>query len=195
LVRNQVDIIILSKSINIIYYEENIMSDPLDKITEGKDLIGKIKNFVSGFVGYLDRENRRDADKILRDTIALRYEEQWGRISEIQRQLVAEKQLEYVDDMEAAAVKVRTFVDRVQGASYGYAGFFDAVRINKDELAKLYEYDYGLLDNVGKIAEAIDNVASSIGTDGLPASIRHLTNLAQESIDLFNRRDEAILNA
>ena len=39
----------------------------LGKITEGKDLLGKIRNFLSGFVGYVDRENRREADKLLRE--------------------------------------------------------------------------------------------------------------------------------
>ncbi len=122
------------------------MSDPLGKITEGKDLIGKVRNFLAGFIGYFDRENRREADKLLRETIAQRYEEQWGRISELQRQFVSEGQLELIDDLEAAAIKLRAFIDRVKGASYGYAGFFDAVRINRDELERIYEYDIALLE-------------------------------------------------
>jgi hypothetical protein len=171
------------------------MSDPLGKITEGKDLLGKLRNFVAGFLGYLDRENRREADKLLRETVARRYEEQWGRISELQRQLISQGELEQVDDLEASAIKLRTFVDRVKGAAYGYAGFFDAVRINEDELTKLYMYDTALLEGVDKISAAIDNVAASVGTDGLPAAIRHLTSSSQETIEAFNRRDEVILAA
>lgn len=173
--------------------EERMVSDPLGKITEGDDLIGKVRNFLAGFVGYVDRENRREADKLLRETIAQRYEEQWNRISELQRQLVSEGQLELVDDLEAAAIKLRAFVDRVKGASYGYAGFFDAVRIHSDELAKVYEYDAALLEGAQNIANAVDNVAASIGSDGLPAAIRHLISLSQEAIDAYNRRDEVIL--
>jgi hypothetical protein len=173
--------------------EGSKVSDPLGKITEGTDLIGKVRNFLSGFVGYVDRENRREADKLLRETIAQRYEEQWSRISELQRQLVSEGQLELVDDLEAATIKLRAFVDRVKGASYGYAGFFDAVRIHSDELEKIYEYDVALLEGAQNIANAVDNVAASIGSDGLPAAIRHLINLSQEAIDAYNRRDEVIL--
>jgi hypothetical protein len=173
--------------------EGSMVSDPLGKITEGEDLIGKVRNFLAGFVGYVDRENRREADKILRETIAQRYEEQWGRISELQRQLVSEGQLELVDDLEAATIKLRAFVDRVKGASYGYAGFFDAVRIHSDELAKVYQYDIALLEGAQNIANAVDNVAASIGSDGLPAAIRNLTSLSQEAIDAYNRRDEVIL--
>jgi hypothetical protein len=173
--------------------EGSMVSDPLGKITEGEDLIGKVRNFLAGFVGYVDRENRREADKILRETIAQRYEEQWSRISELQRQLVSEGQLELVDDLEAATIKLRAFVDRVKGASYGYAGFFDAVRIHSDELAKVYEYDIALLEGAENIANAVDNVAASIGSDGLPAAIRNLISLSQEAIDAYNRRDEVIL--
>ncbi len=173
--------------------EERMVSDPLGKITEGKDLIGKVRNFLAGFVGYVDRENRREADKLLRETIAQRYEEQWSRISELQRQLVSEGKLELVDDLEAATIKLRAFVDRVKGAPYGYAGFFDAVRIHSDELEKVYSYDVTLLEGAQNIANAVDNVASSIGSDGLPAAIRHLIGLSQEAIDAYNRRDEVIL--
>jgi hypothetical protein len=171
------------------------MTDPMGKITEGKDLLGKIRNFVSGFVGYFERENRREADKLLRQTISSRYEEQWSRISEIQRQLIAAGQIEAIDDLEAAAIKLRTFVDRVRGASYGYSGFFDAVRINAPELEKIYAFDLALLENVQKVTSAVDNVSASIGSDGLPAAMRNLASLSQDVIDVYNRRDETILSA
>ena len=169
------------------------MSDPLGKITEGKDLIGKIRNFIAGFVGYVDRENRREADKILRETTAQRYEEVWSRISELQRQLISEGKLELVDDLEASAIKLRAFIDRTKGAAYGYAGFFDAVRVHSEELERIYEYDIALLEGAQKLADAVENVAASIGTDGLPAAIRHLVSISQEAIDTYNRRDEVIL--
>jgi hypothetical protein len=176
-----------------LYHLEKSMSDPLGKITEGKDFIGKIRNTVSGFLGYFDRENRREADKLLRGEIAKRYEEQWSRISSLQRQLISGGQLKYLDDLEEAAIKMRIFSDRVARAAYGYAGFFDAVRIHSDELEKLYEYDIALLENVDNIARAIDNVEASIDTDGLPAAIRHLIALGQEALDAFDRRSEVIL--
>ena len=167
--------------------------DPLGKITAGDDLLGKIRKTLSGFVGYLDRENRREADKLLRATIASRYEQQWGRISTIQRQMIEAGNLEQVDQLEAAAIKLRTFIDRVKSASYGYAGFFDAVRINQTELQKLYSYDLQMLEDVNSISSAVDNVEASMGSDGLPAAMRHLTTLSQDVIDAYDRRDEVLL--
>lgn len=168
--------------------------DPYQKVTEEKDWIDTIQKYARTYIGYYDRESRRDADKMLREIIVSRYEEQWSRISEIQRQLIAQKQLEYVDDLEAAAVKLRGFVDRVKTAAYGYAGFFDAVRVNKSELQNLYEYDLLLLENVDKLSAAIDHVQSSMGSDGMEAAIRNLVTVTQESVEAYNRREEVILS-
>lgn len=169
------------------------MSDPLDKITEGKDLLGKIKNTVSGFLGYFDRENRRDADKLLREQIAARYEEQWSRVSKLQRDLISSGQLQYLDDLEEGAIKLRIFADRIRRAAYGYAGFFDAVRVHSEELERIYAFDNALLENVDALANAIDNIEASMGTDGLPAAIRHLVTLSQEANDALARRKDVIL--
>ncbi len=169
------------------------MTDPLGKITEGKDLLGKIRNFLAGFVGYVERENRREADKMLREDLARRYRDLWSRVSGLQRQLTAEGQLEWVDDLEGAAVKLQTFADRIQGAAYGYSGFFDAARVNEGELTQLYQYDLALLEGVDRVSDAIDNVAASTGTDGMPAAVRHLVGLSQDSVDAFNRREQVVL--
>lgn len=169
------------------------MGDPFGKITGSQDILGKIRNFLTKFGGYVDRDNRREADKLLRVTISQRYEEQWARISEIQKQMANEGQLEYIDDLESAAVKLRAFVDRVARASHGYAGFFDAVRINEPELAKLYEYDLKLLENAGLLTQAVDNVVASVGSEGLPAAVRNLITVSQEAVNAYNRRDEVLV--
>jgi hypothetical protein len=169
------------------------MSDLLGRIREEQDIFGKLLGKLPGFNGYFDREQRRSADKLLRETVAARYEELWRRISSLQRDLISQGGLAYVDDLEAAAIKLRQFIDRVKTASYGYAGFFDAIKIQSEELERLYQYDLWLLSLVDEISRAIDNVESSLGTDGLPASIRHLVRLAQESIEAYEKRSEVIL--
>lgn len=169
------------------------MSDLYGHVTANQDVFKKILAKVPGFSGYIERQNRRMADKLLRETVANRYEEVWQRVSMLQRDLISSGGLSFVDDLEAAAVKIRQFVDRVRTASYGYSGFFDSVKINENELAAIYAYDLSLLDKVDTLSRAADNVESSIGTDGLPASIRNLTTLAAESIKAFEGRSDAIL--
>jgi hypothetical protein len=169
------------------------MSDLFQRITDSRNLIEKIGGAIPGFKGYVDRNSRRDADKLLRETVASRFELQWSRISGLQRDLINQGAIEKVNDLEAAAVKMRTLIDRVRTASYGYAGFFDAVKINEPELIKLYQFDASLVDRAVQMAAAVDNVASSMGSDGLPAAIRNVATLTQDALDAFQGRNEIVL--
>ena len=168
------------------------MTDMFSKITDEQNLLEKIASKIPGFGGYLKEEQRRTADKILRETLAQRYEEQWQRVSAIQRRMVEEAMIDHVDNMEAAAVKLRTFIDGMKTAAYGYGSLFDAVKVNDEELQKLYQYDFALLEGVNKVASAVDNVEASVGTDGLPAAIRNLTSLAAECVTAFDRRKDVL---
>ena len=172
------------------------MSDQIyDKVDSDLDPFKKIASKVPGFGGYIERQKRRDSDKLLRETIADRFDQQYQRISSLQRDLISEGEIGYVDDLEASAIKLRTFSDRVRRATRGYSGLFDAVKINEEELALLYQYDAQMLDLVDEVSRAIDNVEASIGSDGLPASIRHLKSVSQQSIDVYDRREEVILGS
>lgn len=168
------------------------MADLFEKVTGDQDFFKKIASKIPGFDGYIERENRRAADQILRETVADRFEEVYQRISSVQADLVSSGGLVYVDDIEKAALKVRTFIDKVRHASYGYSGFFDAVKINEDELAQMYQYDAAMLELADEVGRAVDNLEASMGTDGMPAAIRNLVSNAQQCLDVFNRRDEVV---
>jgi hypothetical protein len=167
----------------------------LGKVTGDMDLFKKIASKVPGFSGYMERQNRRDSDKLLREMVASRFEVQWGRISELQRQFISQGEIAYVDDLEAAAIKLRTFADRVRRATRGYSGLFDAVKINEEELAQLYQYDAAMLELADEVGRAVDNVEASIGADGLPAALRNLVTTANHSIEVFDRREEVVLSS
>lgn len=173
------------------------MSDMKDQISgkiEGDlDPFKKILSKIPGFGGYIKRQERRDSDKLLRDTIYKRFRELEDRISSVQRNIESPMDAKYIDDLEAAAIKLRIFADRVRTASRGYSSLFEAVKINEEELNKIYEYDAAMLDLTDEVGRAIDNVEASLGTDGLPAAIRNLQSVSQKCIDAFERRDEVVL--
>jgi hypothetical protein len=110
----------------------------------------------------------------------------------LQRDFIAQGEIRYVDDLEASALKLRTFADRVRTATRGYSGLFDAVKINEEELAKLYEYDSALLEMAEEVGRAIDNIQAAIGTDGLPAALRNLETISRQSVEAFDRREEVV---
>ena len=170
------------------------MSDLLDQITSDQDPFTKIASKVPGFSGYIERQSRRAADKILRETIGDLFKELWKRVGNVQQDMVSQGDLSNLDDMEKAATKIQTFIDKITGASYGYAGFFDAIKINEEELSKIYEFDAAMLEYFDTISRAIDNVEASMGSDGIHAAISQMVNLTRELVSSFEGRDQVLVS-
>lgn len=170
------------------------MSDLFERVTGDQDIIKKLLANVPGFKGYLEKRNRKMSDKLLREAVANRFEQLWQRISGLQRELISSGDIGLIDDLEAAAIKLRQFIDRIRTASYGYSPFFAAVKINSEDLARVYEYDSAMFDLADDVSRAIDHVEASLGTEGLPAAIRNLTTTAQSCLDAFNKRNEVMIN-
>ena len=149
------------------------MSDLFQKITDTKGLLEKLVGGIPGFKGYIEKEARREADKLLRDTIATRYGAELDRLALLQR-----------------------FSDMVKTAERGYSGFFDAVKVKETELAKLYAFDNALLDNAGKVTEAVNGLEAAVNNnEGIPAAVRKVSALVAECNTTFERRKEELLTA
>jgi hypothetical protein len=151
---------------------------------------------IPGYKGYKDKELRREADKLLRTTVAAKLDDQRKRLSELQVQLVSQAQIEYVDDLERAGMKLQLLADRIKTASYGYAGLFDAVKVKEEQLDALYEFDNEMLDFVEEIAAGVDQVSSAIAArEGVGEAIADLVSVAEEANRTFGHREEAILQS
>jgi hypothetical protein len=173
--------------------EDRDLLDTVDASRGGlESLLGK----VPGYKGYKEKEMRREADKLLRMQVAARLDDQRKRLSELQMQLVNQAQIEHVDDMERAVMKLQHLIDRIKTASYGYAGLFDAVRIKEKQLDALYDFDIQMLLLVQEIASDVDQVASAItAKEGVGLTIAELIVTVEEANVTFGHRDEAILQA
>ena len=169
------------------------MDDFFQKVTSQQDPFKRLISFIPGFGGYIERQNRRDADKLLRDTVARRFEEQYQRASQLQTELVSAGKIEFVDDMEKAVIKLRTFIDKISTAPRGYSGLFDSVKVNEKELESIYQFDAAFFDIAEQVGRGLDNVEASLGDEAaLPAAIRNITSLARMAVETYNRRSEAV---
>jgi len=168
------------------------MSDLFDRVTGDQDIIKKLLGKIPGFDGYIERHNRRMSDKLLREKVADEFELLWQRLSQLQRDLIDQGDLLLVDDLESASLAVRQFIDRIRTASYGYTGFFDSVKIDKEDLARIYEYDLELFNLAETVSLAIDNVEASLSSDGLPAALRNVKKVTRECVTAFEKRQQVI---
>ena len=168
------------------------MSDLFETVLNAQDGLTKLLSKIPGFKGYMERASRRAADKLLRDQVALKYSELVARASRLQVDIADAGQLDFLDDMEKVGRKLRTFTDRIKNASYGYSGFFDAVKINEKELAQIYAFDAAFFDLADQINNGLDNVEAGIGGDGLKAAIRAVNTLARQATETYDRRYQVI---
>jgi hypothetical protein len=168
------------------------MSDLYEQVSSDQDIFRKIAGKIPGFSGYVERENRRAADKILRESIADKYELIWKRVGNVQKDMASGGELEHLDDLEGAATKLRTFIDKVRTASYGNAGFFDAIKVKSPELKRLYEFDLALVERADEISAAVDAVQAAVGTDDLSTPISQLVTLTRDLVATFDQRSEVI---
>jgi len=80
------------------------MDDFFQKVTSQQDPFKRLGSMIPGFKGYIERQNRREADKLLRDTVARRFDEQWKRASQLQVDMLSQGMIRFVDDMERATL-------------------------------------------------------------------------------------------
>ena len=86
---------------------EEKMSDLKDqifqKVTGSMDIFKKIADKIPGFKGYVERQNRRDSDKLLRDTIYRRFRELEGRVSDIQVDFINQGEIAWSRERASAS--------------------------------------------------------------------------------------------
>ncbi|MFQ5342751.1 MAG: DUF4178 domain-containing protein [Anaerolineae bacterium] len=145
----------------------------------------RIAASIPGYLGYRERERRRDADRELRAGLARQYSAQLDRLTDVQRRATNRALLSALDDMERAGLKLQRFIDRLRTASYGYAGWFDTATIREAELEQLYAFDQLLAAGVERVAAALDGVAEAVDArEGVEAAVEELAG----TVDDLNRR-------
>ena len=169
------------------------MTDYQEQIESERGKFKELLLKIPGFKGYIELEDRRTADKMLRDVVADRYQDQLDRLTGIQTEFVDRGALDYVDDLETVVVKLRTFIDRIRHAAYGYSSFFSVIKIDAEKLDKLYDYDQALLDGVDLFAAGLDTLESTEDPGELMDVIKGLKKVAEDTVKKEDQRKEAIV--
>ena len=160
------------------------------------DFLHKIAGIVPGYHGYVDRERRRDADKLLRTTLAHHYSAQKDRLTRIQQGLLRGHHLEEIAEVDRLAGLLQRFIDRLSVATYGYAGLFDPIKVEAADLDQLYAFDMTLAGGVDQVSGAVDAVEASAGAQAdlaeLPAAISRLSGIVDELNRRLNERADLL---
>ncbi len=169
------------------------MVDSYGKVQESQSGLEKLLAKIPGWGGYQERQNRRKADQILRQTLAEKLAIQRRNLDTAQKDLINHGKIDLIDDIGSAVTQLQTFIDRVRTATYGYSGMFDAVRVNEDELEQMYNFDAALFEYEDRLAAATGRLreAISIG-EGIVETIRIIQDICREANATFDQREHVM---
>ncbi len=171
-------------------------NDELSKVQGQMSLPEKIAAFVPGFHGYKEKELRRESDRLIRNHLYLKLSIEKTDLREIEQKLADRRYFDVLTDMDRLLAKMDRVVEKVNHASYGYSGFFDAVKVKEENLDHMIDFDNKLLDGINALATEIDafkaDLASGV-TPNLKTRVQNVTVKLESLENTFDQRNEVIL--
>ena len=135
---------------------------PLERVEESDRLMERLMKVVPGFRGYKVKEERREADRIVRDYIYRVLKESRDNLMGCFQLLNNAGVPELMEPTNQLIAKLDRVLEKVNRASYGYAGFFDSVRIEAPALDQMVTYDTQMLDMARKLGDSVSSFKAQL---------------------------------
>jgi len=151
---------------------------------------------IPGFRGYKEKELRRESDKLIRNHLYRKLSEAKGDLKDVFQKLSDRRLFEVLTDMDRLTAKMDRIAEKVNHASYGYAGFFNIVKIKEENLDRMIDFDNQLVDDVEKIVNEVDTFKSEVMKQEVKKvrdRIQHLSETLGAFEEAFDKREEVIL--
>jgi hypothetical protein len=160
---------------------------------EAERTIGGLLDRVPGYRGYRTKEDRRDADRRVRDHLVAAYSSQADRVERVARDLANQRRLAEIGPVDEFARTLRHFIDRVRTATYGYGGLFGDRDVDAAALDQLRQFDEGLLSGVDELNAPIADLERAYAAGGdLAAPARAGSEVVRRLLARFDLRGEVV---
>lgn len=153
------------------------------------NLLGRIP----GYKGYRDKEDRRDADRAIRDQLAGGLDTAAQRVERVARDLANRRQLSKVSMVDEWVQSLRLLANRTRTASYGYGGLFGDRDVDAKALDQLHQFDEALLADLQRLEDPIQALEAAIVADGdLGAAVRAGLDVTRDLASKFHSRGSVV---
>jgi hypothetical protein len=175
------------------------MSEKKDVYSEAKKqmrLSERIVAAIPGFRGYKEKELRRESDKIIRNHLHLKLSESKDDLKSVFQKLSDRRYFDVITDMDRLMAKVDRITEKVNHASYGYAGFFNIVKVTEENLDHMIDFDNKLVDEAEGLVADVDAFKAEIAkgeTKNVKGRVQSITDKIETFEDTFDKRAEVIL--
>lgn len=169
------------------------MSELSDRIMSSKGSFERLIARIPGFKGYHEKEARRTADRMLRDHIAGELDERIKRMSRIENLILDNGGLAYMTKTRSAKSKIQLFRDKIGTSTPGYDGMWAQMKIEADDLDKVYAFDEAQVVYVDKIDAALEVLEqAALNKEQLDVPIYELEKVGVEAIEAYNLREDVL---
>ncbi|MBV8172216.1 MAG: hypothetical protein JO219_09845 [Candidatus Eremiobacteraeota bacterium] len=152
------------------------------------EALANLAHLIPGFAGYKAVEDRRIADKQLRAVIGERLTTIQDRLDAVIDASTRAGNLDNIALVDQTKRRLSRLIDRMRFADYGYSAVFDRVQLGEPELARLYQYDTGIMNELPSFDSAVSGVEAA-GND--PAKLTGALQTFDALSAEFDRRFEA----
>jgi hypothetical protein len=164
-------------------------------MSDQRNWLEKLGDKIPGYAGYVAKERRRDVDKMHREHLAERLRSAKQPLTDVMRDLSGAGRLFEVGPVDRVLKKLDRVENRIRFASYGYAGFFDAVKIEEPQLDLIYRFDLSLVEKVEEFERLARELGGKSATgEGLKAAASEVERAADDLNNTFDERYRAIEN-
>jgi hypothetical protein len=175
------------------------MSENKDVYAQAKSqmrLSERIAAALPGFRGYKEKELRRESDKLVRNNLALKLSKDKDSVRAIAQKMVDKRYMDVLPDIDRLSAKMDRITEKVNHASYGYAGFYDIVKVKEENLDRMLTFDGQLLDEVNALTASIEELKTQLLSNNfanLKDKIQTVTDKFELLEDTFDKREQVIL--
>lgn len=174
------------------------MSENNDVYAQSKSqmrLSERIAAALPGFRGYKEKELRRESDKLVRNNLYLKLSKDKDDVRVISQKIADKRYMDVLVDMDRLTAKMDRITEKVNHASYGYSGFFDAVKIKEENLDRMITFDNQLLDEVNALTAAIGDLKTQLLSNNfanLKDKIQTVSDKFELLEDTFDNREQVM---
>jgi vacuolar-type H+-ATPase subunit I/STV1 len=171
-----------------------LMSTVIDHSERQRNIIERILIWIPGFRGYLKKEYRRESDKLEREFLAGKLEQNRTLLRNLMEEASHQGSLKNIDLLDRIEKRLDRLICRIRFADYGYSGFFDVVKVRDRELEQLYQFDLDLLQAVEALAVGFGALKSAAGdAEKFATRARSLAEEVQKLDEKFSQREQIII--
>ena len=109
------------------------LQSKLEQVKAGETFLEKIKRYIPGYDGYVNRDNTRELDTQLRAKLADKLEENKTKLKNIILQLSEDGKLLETSGLDKLEKKNENAIAQFKSAARGYSGLFDVTKISESQ--------------------------------------------------------------